>query len=80
VVRVQNICYLVGVLPQASSKPMVRGCTPVLFFAFPAWLLVYGRSRVDLPSLVVTALTFSNEISGCPRIFSKSFAGSVAAI
>jgi hypothetical protein len=25
---------------------------------------------VDLPSLVITTLTFSNEISGCPGIFS----------
>jgi len=35
---------------------------------------------VDLPSLVIAALIFSNEISGCPRIFPRSYAGIVAAI
>jgi hypothetical protein len=76
-VRVQDTYYLVGVLPQASSK-LRFGVVPPCFLAFPAWL-GYDRSQVDLPSLVITALTFLNEILGCSRIFSKSYAGLEAA-
>jgi hypothetical protein len=79
VVRVQDTCYLVGVFPQASSKPMVRGLYPRAFWLFLAWL-GYGISQVDLPSPVITALTFSNEISGSPGIFRKSCEGIIAAI
>ena len=32
---------------------------------FPALLLEFGGSQVDLPPLVVTALTFSREFLGC---------------
>jgi len=52
---------------------------PLCFLAFLAWL-GYGRSRVELPSLVITALTFSNENSGSPGVLPKLYAGIEAAI
>jgi hypothetical protein len=60
-------CYLVGSSSKLAQSIRLGVVTPC-FLAFPA-LLGYDRSRVDLPSLVITMLIFSTEILGCPEIF-----------
>ena len=42
------------------------GCTPVPFLAFSTWL-GYGRSQMDLPSLVVTAFDIFKWNLGFPQ-------------
>jgi hypothetical protein len=59
--------YLVGSSSKLAQSIRLVVVTPC-FLAFPA-LLGYDRSRVDLPSLVITVLIFSTKILGCPEIF-----------
>ena len=58
----------------------VEGSASWRSFAFPAEWLGFSGSRVDLPPLVVTALTFSMELSGCPEIFPLLSTGIAATI
>ena len=68
-----------GAVSSSCSLFCDEGSSSLCSFSLPTWL-GFGGSRVDLPPLVVTALTFSREFSGCSGIFPALSTGIAATI